>query len=415
MTLLRAPLYIHGFSEAVATIRTRPLRALLAGLAMAAAVATTAIVQTSLNALARSAREASARAFGSDSFVLAKFAAGNLSRRELAQKIERNPDLTRGDVRFLEAVAGSRVIYAATTQQAADVSAGGRTFESATINGTQAALFDIRDVGIARGRSFTRAEEVSGAQVVVVGRAVVDAVFPAGDPLDRTIRIGNRGFRIIGIQERQGTAGGVSLDRYVWMPLVAFERTFGVSRSLQVFARATDLARTVAAEDHARASMRARRRLAPGAADTFDLITPEASRTFVAAITERLGAAGPPISFMALIAAIVVVTNTTLVSVTQRTHEIGIRRALGARRVSILVETLAESIIIALAGGVSGVLVAAVVLSAASRWVGIPLMLEWPTMAGSLVAAGLSGVAAGWYPARRAVAREVITALRQES
>jgi putative ABC transport system permease protein len=181
-----------------------------------------------------------------------------------------------------------------------------------------------------------------------------------------------------------------------------------------VFARAADIARTSAAEDLARASMRARRRLPPGAADTFDLITPEASRGFVAAITERLGAAGPPISLMALVAAIVVVTNTTLVSVTQRTREIGIRRALGAKRANILAETLAESSVIALAGGVAGLLVATGVLALASRAVGVPLTLEAPTTIGSLAAAACSGLAAGWYPARRASALEVMTALRQE-
>ena len=163
--------------------------------------------------------------------------------------------------------------------------------------------------------------------MIVVGRAIVDELFPGGDPLGQPVRIAGRGFRIVGIQAQQGTAGGVSLDRYVWMPLAAFERAFGAAASLQVFAKATDVAQTRAAEDHARISMRARRHLGPGAADTFDIITPEASRSFVAAITERIGAAGPPISLMALIAAIVVVTNTTLVSVTQRTREIGIRRA----------------------------------------------------------------------------------------
>jgi putative ABC transport system permease protein len=414
MTLFSPTVYAEGLSEALATIRNRPLRALLAGLAMAAAVATTAIVQTALDGLARSAREASARAFGSDSFVIAKYAAGNLSRRELALKIERNPDITRSDVRFLENVADNRVLYAATTLRTADVSAGGRKFENATIAGTQAALFDIREVGIARGRSFTKTEEVSGSQVAVVGRAVVDELFPAGDPLGGTVRIGNRGFRIVGIQELQGTAGGVSLDRYVWMPLSAFERTFGAPPSLQVFAKATDLALTSAAEDHARTSMRARRHLGPGAADTFDFITPEAARSFVSAITERIGSAGPPISLMALLAAIVVVTNTTLVSVTQRTREIGIRRAIGAGRASIIVETLAESSVIAVSGGLVGVLAATAVLSVSSRSAGIPLALEWPTTIGSLVAAGLSGIVAGWYPARRAAALDVITALRQE-
>ncbi|HEX6976416.1 MAG TPA: ABC transporter permease [Vicinamibacterales bacterium] len=410
-----SPVFVEAMREAVATIRNRPLRALLAALAMAAAVATTAIVQTALNGLAQSARDASARAFGSDAFVIAKFAAGNLSRRELALKIERNPDITRGDVRFLERVAGGRLDYAATAQRLADVSAGGRTFENATVTGTQAALIDIRDVGIERGRFFSMGEEASGAQVIVAGRAILDELFPAVDPLGQMVRIGNRGYRVIGIMALQGTAGGVSLDRYAWMPLIAFERTFGVPQSVQVFAKATDVSKTGAAEDHARTSMRARRNLGPGVADTFDFITPEASRSFVSAITERLGAAGPPISLMALLAAIVVVTNTTLVSVTQRTREIGIRRAIGAGRASILLETLGESSMIAIAGGVAGLSAAFVLLSVAEQSAGIPLTLQLKTALGSLVAAALSGLVAGWYPARRATRIDVITALRQET
>ena len=185
-----AALYFGSLREAIATIRAHPLRASLAALAMAAAVATTAVVQTGLNGLARSAREASARAFGSDAFVIAQVAAGGLSRRELADRIARNPAVTRADGRFLERMADSRVLYAATAQRQADVSARGRTFENAAVNGAQAALFEIRDVGIDRGRALTRDEEVAGAQVVVVGAGVADALFPAADALGQTVRIG---------------------------------------------------------------------------------------------------------------------------------------------------------------------------------------------------------------------------------
>jgi putative ABC transport system permease protein len=414
MNLLRRNIIIEGVGEAHATIAAHPLRASLAALAMASAVATTAVVQTGLDALARSAREASARAFGSDSFVLAKFASGNLSRRELALKLERNPDITRSDVRFVDSVAHDRVLYAATAQRPADVTSGNRKFENASINGTQATLFEIRDVGIARGRPITTNEDVRGAQVVIVGHAVADTLFPAREPLGQTVRIANRAFVVVGVLQQQGTAGGVSLDRYVWMPLVAFERAFGAPDTLQVFARAVDVRDTIAAEDHARASMRARRNLRPGMADNFDIITPEASRSFVTAITQRLGSAGPPISFMALLAAIVVVTNTTLVSVTQRTREIGIRRALGATRTNVLVETLAESTIIAIAGGIVG-LTGAVGLLALGSWAGgIALSLQWSTTALSLAEVAVAGSVAGLYPARRAVRLDVINALRQE-
>jgi putative ABC transport system permease protein len=414
MKLSRPRVSVGGIAQALESLRGHPLRASLAAVAMAAAVATTAVVQTGLNGLARSAREASARAFGSDSFVIARVASGTLSRRELAERVARNPNITASDVRFLERVAADRVLYAATVQREADVTAAGRRFENAAVTGAQAALFDIRDVGIARGRPFTRHDERSGAQVIVAGHAVVEELFPNVDPLGRQVRIGGRSFRVVGIQARQGTAGGVSLDRYIWMPIAAFERTFGAAPSLQVFAEAGDLATTAAAEDHARVSMRARRHLEPASPDTFDIITPEAARNFVAAITERIGAAAPPISLMALIAAIVVVTNTTLVSVAERTREIGIRRAVGAARANVFIETLIESSLIALVGGLVGLLVATVVLSLASGVLDIDLSLEWSTALGSLVAAGLSGGVAGWLPARRAASIDVVEALRQE-
>ena len=409
---MRAGTLVEGVLQALATIRSHPLRASLAAVAMAAAVATTAVVQTGLNGLARSAREASARAFGSDTFTLARVAAGNLSRRELAERLERNSNITRSDVRFLERVADERVSYAATVQRQGDVSAGGRTFENATISGTQSTLFEIRDVGLDRGRVFTSAEDVRAAQVVVVGHAVAEALFQTNDALDRTVRIAGRGFRIVGVQTEQGSTGGVTLDRYVWMPIAAYERVFGAPPTLQVLAKPMD--EDQAGEDHARISLRARRQLRPDVADTFDIITPEASRNFVAAITQRLGAAGPPISLMALVAAIVVVANTTLVSVTQRTREIGIRRAVGAARANVLVETLAESSVIAAGGGAIGLAVAAFVLWLASRATGTSLPLEWPTALASLAAAAASGIVAGWYPARRAASLDVINALRQD-
>jgi putative ABC transport system permease protein len=400
--------------EAIATIRAHPLRASLAALAMAAAVATTATVQTGLSGLARSAREASARAFGSDTFVLVQVAGTGLSRRELAERLARNPALTRADAGFLERFAGNRVRYAGSAQRQADVIAGGRRFENAAVTGAQSALFGIRDVGIRRGRALTRDDDVSGAQVVVVGAGIAGELFPAADPLGSTVRVAGRGFRVVGVLAPQGTGAAASLDRYVWMPLAAFERLFGPPATLQVFAKASDVAETREAEDHARISMRARRHLGPAAPDTFDIIRPEASRSFVAAITERLGAAAPPISLMALIAAIVVVANTTLVSVTTRTREIGIRRALGATRADVLAETLAEATVIALAGAAAGLAVAAILISIAAGPLGVDLSLDWTTALGSVAAAAASGIVAGWYPARRAAALDVINALRQE-
>lgn len=407
-------MHAQAVVEAAGTIARNPLRSSLAALAIAAAVATTAVVQTGLDALTRTARETSARAFGSDTFVVARLATGNLSRRALADRLARNPVITRSDVRYLQNLADGQVAYAATAQKNADVAAGSRTFEQATINGTQAALLGIRSIEVVAGRFISEQEDAAGTPVVVLGSAVAETLFPASDPLGRQVRVAGRAFTVIGLQARQGTAGGVSLDRYVWMPLRSFERAFGASTSLQVFAKAPDTTRTQAAEDRAHISMRARRSLRPGEADTFDIITPEASRNFVANITARIGAAAIPISLMALLAAVVVVANTTLVSVTQRTHEIGVRRALGASRAAVIGETLAESAMVGLAGGLIGLVAGSGALVVAARVSELPLHLSVPTATVSLSAAVLSGFAAGWYPARRAAAIDVVAALRHE-
>ena len=414
MTRVSFTLVVEGISEAASTLRRNPLRAALAALAMAVAVATAVVVQTALNGLAESARQTSARAFGSDSFLITRLAAGTLSRKELAGKIERNPPISRREVKFLEGVAGRRVTYAAIAERRADVGAVGRRFENASITGTQAALPEIRDIVLVRGRFLTAAEEGAGAQVAVIGQDIAEVLFPGADPIGQSVRIGLRAFRVIGLQARLGTAGGQSLDRNVYMPLRAFERVFGAPASLQVFATTGDGGAVVAAEDHARISMRARRQLAPGVEDTFDIVTPEAARGFVDRLTERVGAAGPPVTFMALLAAVVVVANTTLVSVTQRTREIGVRRAVGASRRSVIVETLAESTMVTLLGGAVGLGAAALLISAAGAAFDLPLALEWPVVAASLIAAGVSGLFAGWYPASRAASTDVVNALRLE-
>jgi putative ABC transport system permease protein len=401
-------------TQALGTLRGNPLRAALATLAMATAVGTVTLVVSGLDGLARYARDTGARAFGSDTFVIAKIATSGLTRREVADRLARNPDIRRSDVRFLERFADGRVLYAPIVQRAADVTAGGRRFENAAVSGTTAALVDIRELGVERGRFLSRGDEDRAAAVVVIGADLAGELFPGLDPLGRRVRIGGRGFEVIGLQRRQGTAGGVSLDRYAWMPLATHERIFGAPSTLQVFAASTTPGATGGAEDRAHATMRARRHQRPGQPDVFDLITPEAARGFVGALSSRVSAAAIPISIMALLAAVVVVTNTTLVSVAQRTRDIGVRRALGATRAAVVLETLAESAIIALAGGALGLAGAWALVTIAAGVSGVPLAVSAATAFASLASAAASGIVAGWYPARRAASIDIIAAIRQD-
>jgi putative ABC transport system permease protein len=392
-----------------------PLRAGLGALAIAVAVATIVVVVTALDGLALYARTTSARAFGSDTFLLAQIAtAGQVNRRELAAKQQRNPPLRKTDLRFLEREAGEGVVYGSTAQRIADVTAGSNQFENAAVTGATATLVELRDLGIGRGRFMTQDEERRGAQVAIIGAEVADALFPARDSLGAPMRIAGRRFEVVGVQSKLGASGGTSLDRSVWIPLSAFERAFGAPETISVFAKAVDFTRTQAAEDQARAALRARRQLRPGVSDNFDILTPEAARSFVLNISARVGAAAGPISAMALLAAIVVVTNTMLVSVTQKTREIGVRRALGATRRQLVREVVAESVLVAMCGGLAGVALTVVSLDALSGALNLGVNVKAATIAWAVGASALSGIVAGLYPARRATRIDIIAAVRTE-
>lgn len=417
--VMSRPSRVRQFTDAirqgVTAAAAHRLRSSLGALAIAAAVATIVVVVAALDGVAAYARTTTARAFGSDTFLIAQVASpGRVSRRELQQQLQRNPVIRKIELTNMERLAGDLVEYAPNAQTTAEVAAGGRTFENGAITGTWSTLADLRDLAIVRGRFFRPDEDRSGAPVAVIGADVAEALYPAQDALGKFIRVAGRRFEVIGLQDRLGNSGGASLDRYVWLPLSAYERAFGAPRSLQIFARTTGDRPAVDGEDRARISLRATRRLEPGAADTFDLLTPDAARGFVLNLSQRIGAAAGPISAMALLAAIVVVTNTVLVSVTTRTREIGVRRALGASRRQIMQEVLSEAVVVAVAGGAVGVAVATALVRLLAAALAVPIAVSLPTLAVAIGAAGLSGIIAGWYPARRATRLDVITALRTE-
>jgi putative ABC transport system permease protein len=398
--------------QGVNALRASPLRSALGALAIAVAVATIVVVIAALDGIRRYAEVTTARTFGANAFLIGQVAApGRVSRRQLQEQLARNPAITRADAAALVRYGASTTRYAPNAQVRADVAQGAALMEDASVTGTTSALAEIRDLNLIAGRFIAPEEDVSGAHVAVIGADVADSLFAGREPLGHSIRIAGRRFQVIGVQGRIGSS---LQDKYVWMPMRAHERAFGATRSLQILAAGIGNTTAQAAEDHARTSMRAIRALAPGAPDNFDVLTPDAVRGFVANLSQRIGAAAVPIALIALLAAIVVVTNTVLVSVTQRTREIGIRRALGARKSQVVSEVLAEAALLGALGGAAGTLLALAILVSVSAVLPVTVSAAPTTLVLAIVAAAGSGLAAGWYPAVRANRLDVIEALRSE-
>ena len=292
---------------------------------------------------------------------------------------------------------------------------GTQSSTGTSIRGWTSSMLPITNLNIDQGRPLTEADDQQGTHVVVIGYDIIDNIMGGAAPIGKEIRVDGEVYTIVGVGERQGKTLGQSQDDYIDMPLSTYMHTHGLHQSLDYYIKA-GTAPGVLEEvtDEVRADLRAIRHDAPGAPDDFTLETNDTFVSLWKQLTQTFGVVIVGIASISLVVGGVVIMNIMLVSVSERTREIGVRKALGARRRDVLLQFIIESAVMALIGGMIGVIGGAGTAEIVTLALGWPSQVQlWSVLLGLVVAAGV-GIFFGVYPASKAASLDPIVALRTE-
>lgn len=412
---------MYKFQTALAlaadSIRAHSLRSFLTLLGVLIGVASVILVGAGIEGLGVTAEETTSKAFGTESYLVSQLAnVQKLTPRQRAEKLRKNKQLRREDLDYLRQSTGEQVLYSPYSNRFEDVKRDEQTMEGCSVLGVSAALAEIRDVGIVDGRFFTDQEEKGRSFVAVVGDEIRTTLFPGTSPLGQTIKVRGYDFTIIGVQEKLGSNFGRSQDNSVYMPDTTFEKLYGPTKSMGIFARSKPGSGLSLDEalDVTRGALRARFHLDPRKGDNFEFLTPDSIRGFVDSILGLIRVVVVPVTLLSLVVGGIVVMNIMLVSVTERTKEIGIRKSLGAKSSDILTQILMESFIISVTGGLIGIALSAGLVEAVTRFTDVKMKITLPYVLLAVFVSSGVGLISGWYPAQRAAKLDPIEALRAD-
>ncbi len=397
---------------AIASLVASKLRAILTLLGMVIAVMTVIAVVSVINGMNKSVSEAIGQ-LGSTTFFIDKY--GLVTSQEQWYKVRKRKDLIKGDMAAIDEFCGNcQHVGASSSPRSMTIKRGNDKIGGTTVNGVTYNYFEIATTDIERGRSFTESDELHRRSVCVVGSDVTEHLFPFTDPIGQKIKIGRYYFTIIGVGKPQGSILGANQDNWAITPLSTYSKYFSRGGSLQIFVKAAEYTKMDEAMDEARSILRARRHVKYSEPDDFEFFTSESVMEIYNSFTQLAWLVLIGVSSISLVVGGIVIMNIMLVSVTERTREVGIRKALGARRKDILWQFLIEALTLSIIGGLIGIAFGSAIAKIIAAFTPLPSSVEtWSIVTGVLISSVI-GIFFGIYPAMKAARMDPIDALRYE-
>ena len=350
---------------------------------------------------------------GADSFNIQRFPVTRSD--DEFDKVRNNPIVTLNDARAIR--RNGEVISAVMSESTGNgrVTYRDRSIDSTRVQGVTSEYVDFSNFDAERGRLMSPIEVDTARPVAVIGWQTADRLFGTEiDPIDKVIQIQGVHFRIVGVSAKRGAILGQSQDEFAVIPLGQFQMIFGSRRSLSLTVKPRDLSLMTEAMDDATLALRSARGLKPKQADNFGMFTSDTILDIYHAATNGIFAVLVGVVGLSLVVGGIVIMNIMLMVVTERTREIGLRKALGARRSDIMAQMLTESVVLSMFGGVIGTVFGSAIAGAISRFTPIPASIELWSVALGIGITALVGLFFGLYPAMRAARLDPIEALRKE-
>lgn len=404
--------YADAFRIAVKSILEHKLRAFLTLIGIIIGVAAVVVVSASISGLKTYVMDRVSKVLGANHFMMTRMASmGRMSDDEFELRNRRNKDVIWEEYKYIKENCKHCLHVGAQINANADLDMEGVEMPSTRILGITDNMSEIEDKNLAEGRFFTAEEVERAAKVAVVGWDIKEKFFPYKNPLGQTIKIRGIPLVILGVEEKRGSFFGDSQDRMVYIPITLHNQMFARTGGIQLHGKAANKETFQLAIEEARLLMRNKRQLLGSDEDTFGLVNVDEFNTQMDQFTNAIAIVVIPVTMIILVVGGIVVMNIMLVSVTERTFEVGLRKALGATRKQILLQFLIESASLCVVGGILGLILAA----GATRIVGALLEMTMTItvfyMALSVGISSLIGIAAGLYPAWKAARLDPIVAL----